>query len=75
MQNKVHQRFSFLDWEMDTDNYQLSLHYNIQTIGQVTETLSFPAFHIKKELVKEINSACDLIHLMCGISYYKAGVG
>ena len=74
VQNNVHQSFSFLSWELDTDNHQLSLHYSIEEIGQVTETLTFPAFNTRSELTDAIHSACDLIHLMCGISYYKAGL-
>jgi UDP-N-acetylmuramoylalanine--D-glutamate ligase len=74
MQNKFHQSFSFLGWELNLDNRQLSLHYSIEEIGQVTETLTFPTFKIESDRVKAVNSACDLIHLMCGISYYKAGL-
>jgi len=74
VENKVHQSFSFLDWELNLDKHQLSLHYSIEEIGQVTETLIFPAFNIKNIPMETVNSVCDLIHLMCGISYYKAGL-
>jgi UDP-N-acetylmuramoylalanine--D-glutamate ligase len=74
VQNKVHQSFSFLNWELNLENYQLFLHYNIEAIGQVTEILTFPAFTLKSDRVDAVNSVCELIHLMCGISYYKAGL-
>ena len=70
----IHQNFKFLNWELDSINYQLNLHYSINEIGQVTEILEFPKFNIIKNNEKAINSACELIHLMCGISYYKAGL-
>jgi UDP-N-acetylmuramoylalanine--D-glutamate ligase len=74
VQNTVHQSFSFLNWELNLENYQLILHYNIESIGQVSEILTFPAFTLKSDRVDAVNTACELVHLMCGISYYKAGL-
>ena len=72
--HSFHQNFTFLDWDLDSSNHQLNLHYSIDGVGQVTETLEFPTFEINKVNQTAINSACELIHLMCGISYYKSGL-
>lgn len=74
MQKSFHTTFSFLNWNLDTKNHNLSLSYEIQGVGEVTELLTFPPFSIKPELKMCIDSTCELIHLMCGISYYKAGL-
>jgi UDP-N-acetylmuramoylalanine--D-glutamate ligase len=69
-----HQTFTFLDWHLDTSRHELRLNYEIETIGKVTEVLSFPQFSIIQANKKQINSACDLVHWMCGVSYYKSGL-
>ena len=74
MTPSFHQIFTFLDWHLDESNYQLRLNYEIQTIGKVTEVLSFPQFLITQENRKQITAACDLVHWMCGVSYYKSGL-
>ncbi len=74
MQKTFHQTFTFLDWHLDKTNHTLSLNYQIENLGKVTEVLSFPPFNSNKSLEKEIDKACELIHLMCGVSYYKAGL-
>ena len=73
---KIHTYFKFLDWNLDTTNHKLYLNYEIEKIGKVTEVLGFPEFDLSDNnvLISEINSACELIHLMCGVSYYKAGL-
>jgi len=76
MLDKHHSYFKFLDWNLDTLNHQLHLNYEIQHVGMVTEVLSFPSFNLTNitENQAKINAACELIHLMCGVSYYKAGL-
>lgn len=76
MQQKTHSYFKFLDWKLDTVNHQLFLNYDIEKIGKVTEVLSFPKFDLRddKEFNSQVFSACELIHLMCGVSYYKSGL-
>ncbi|MBL4773174.1 MAG: hypothetical protein JKX98_06115, partial [Alcanivoracaceae bacterium] len=76
MKKQFHKSFEFLDWQFDSKYFQLSLSYRLQNVGKVTEVLSFPAFDIglftqRKAL---IDKACELVHLMCGVSYYKAGL-
>ncbi len=66
--------FTFLDWHLDESNYQLRLNYDIETIGKVTEVLTFPQFSINQKNKKQIRAACDLVHWMCGVSYYKSGL-
>ena len=72
MQKSFHKSFSFLNWELNEKNHTLILNYHIEKIGKVSEVLTFPNF--KKPKNNEINAACELIHLMCGVSYYKAGL-
>lgn len=76
MNKKFHDVFEFLDWKLDVHNFQLSLSYRIETVGVVTEVLSLPPFDGKmlKQRIKALNNACELIHLLCGVSYYKAGL-
>lgn len=68
-----HSKFTFLDWQLNSENFQLSLNYEIENVGLVTEVLTFPKFD-KDTTSLEIIAACDLIHLLCGVSYYKAGL-
>jgi len=74
MQKSFHNTFTFLDWTLDPEAFTLSLSYEIQGVGKVTELLTFPEFIIRPELIDSVNTACELIHLMCGISYYKSGL-
>ena len=74
MAHTLHKTFTFLDWNLDTSRHELLLNYEIQTIGKVTEALSFPPFSLNQANKKEINAACDLVHWMCGVSYYKSGL-
>ncbi len=76
MTKKFHQNFRFLDWKLDRSKHQLFLNYEVEQIGTVTETLSFPSFTIKNDIStrNEIDSACRLVHLMSGVSYYKSGL-
>jgi len=71
-----HKTFEFLHWRLDAKKHQLSLPYQLDEIGVVTEVLSFPKFdyNLSPERIDAINTACDLVHLMCGVSYYKAGL-
>ncbi len=70
----LHQTFTFLDWHLDTTKHELRLNYEIETIGKVTEVLLFPPFSISQLNIEQINAACDLVHWMCGVSYYKSGL-
>ncbi len=70
----LHQTFSFLDWNLDISKHELYLNYEIESIGKVTEVLSFPQFSMTHVNKKQINAACDLVHWMCGVSYYKSGL-
>lgn len=73
MNKTSHKSFKFLDWQLDADNYQLLLNYQLEAIGKVTEVFSFPNFNYARLQNKEaIDKACELIHLMCGVSYYKS---
>ena len=74
MAHTLHKTFTFLDWYLDTSRHELLLNYEIQTIGKVTEVLSFPPFSLNQANKKEIEAACDLVHWMCGVSYYKSGL-
>ncbi|MCF6318276.1 MAG: UDP-N-acetylmuramoyl-L-alanine--D-glutamate ligase [Proteobacteria bacterium] len=74
MQKTFHHTFTFLDWYLDKTNHTLSLNYQIEKLGKVTEVLSFPPFKPNKLQENEVEKACELIHLMCGVSYYKAGL-
>ena len=74
MKKTFHKSFRFLDWKLNTKDFTLSLSYKIQEVGQVTEVLSFPEFNIALSKQHNINKACELIHLLCGVSYYKAGL-
>ncbi|MFK8013664.1 MAG: endonuclease domain-containing protein [Marinicellaceae bacterium] len=76
MPSKHHSYFKFLDWDFNSQSYQLFLNYEIESLGKVTEIITFPPFNKKKNqlLDDQINKACELIHLMCGVSYYKAGL-
>jgi len=76
MTHKFHRLFKFLDWKLDVKKHQLLMNYEIENIGKVTEILSFPAFIAADNLnlKSSINAACDLIHFMCGVSYYKVGL-
>ncbi len=69
-----HQTFTFLDWHLDTSNHKLLLNYEIETIGKVTEILSFPPFSTSRINKDKIDAACNLVHWMCGVSYYKSGL-
>ncbi len=55
---------------------QLHLNYDLQNVGVVTEILTFPEFEMELFLAREesIVKACDLLHWLCGVSYYKAGL-
>lgn len=74
MSKAFHNTFKFLDWSWQSN--QLHLNYDLETVGVVTEVLSFPEFD--KELFQSrkttISKACDLLHWLCGVSYYKAGL-
>ncbi len=74
MQKSFHHKFTFLDWYLDVDNHTLALNYQIEKLGKVTEVLSFPSFEFDQLVKSEVDKACELIHLMCGVSYYKAGL-
>ena len=76
MKKSFHKSFKFLDWKLNTEDFTLSLAYKVQGIGEVTEILSFPKFNITllKQHKGAIEKSCELIHLMCGVSYYKAGL-
>ena len=71
-----HKTFEFLHWRLDAKTFRLSLSYQLDEIGVVTEVLSFPEFdhNLSPERIDAINTACELVHLMCGVSYYKAGL-
>ncbi len=76
MTTKFHNSFKFLDWQLHNSTCQLHLSYAMQDIGKVTETLILPKFINKfsTKRSKAINAACQLLHLVCGVSYYKAGL-
>ena len=76
MSDKHHSYFKFLDWHLDRLNHQLHLNYEMQNVGMVTEILSFPSFNLTNsgDIQAKIDATCELIHLMCGVSYYKAGL-
>ena len=74
MTASFHHTFTFLDWHLDTSSHQLRLNYEVESIGKVTEVLSFPTFLITPKNENEINAACDLVHWLCGVSYYKSGL-
>ena len=74
MNKSFHKTFKFLDWYFDEPKHQLQLNYHVEEIGKVTECLEFPEFSISEEKNQAIEYACELIHLMCGVSYYKAGL-
>ncbi len=76
MSNSFHNSFKFLDWHLDIGQAQLSLSYHLQSVGVVSEILMFPTLDESRltDCTEAINKACDLIHLMCGVSYYKAGL-
>ena len=48
----------------------------MQELGRVCEVFTFPAFKhgFSKNRLAAINKTCQLIHLICGVSYYKAGL-
>ena len=71
-----HKTFEFLHWRLDAKTFRLSLSYQLDEIGVVTEVLSFPEFdhNLSPERIDAINTACELVHLICGVSYYKAGL-
>ena len=71
-----HKTFEFLHWRLDAKTFRLSLSYQLDEIGVVTEVLSFPEFdhNLSSERIDAINTACELVHLICGVSYYKAGL-
>jgi len=71
---KRHHSFEFLDWNLNTNNYQLTLHYRCELLGKLTETLYLPQFIITESKKQALDKACQLIHLMCGVSYYKFGL-
>jgi hypothetical protein len=64
--------FTFLNWQFDEKSYELNLSYQLEKIGKVSERLKFPKFSKTMLQKKEVKQACDLIHLMCGVSYYKS---
>ena len=68
-----HKNFTFLDWHLDSKTFELSLSYDLENVGKVTEVLTFPPFE-KSVKDKQVIAACDLVHYMCGVSYYKAGL-
>jgi hypothetical protein len=74
MSKSFHKIFKFLDWHLDESKHQLQLNYRVEAIGRVTECLEFPPFTVAKENQAAISRACELIHLLCGVSYYKAGL-
>jgi len=74
MQKLFHHIFTFLDWKLDPVHHTLSLNYQVEKLGKLTEVLSFPSFKIHQSQAREVEKACELIHLMCGVSYYKAGL-
>lgn len=77
MPKLFHQTFKFLDWNLDQSNYKLILNYEIESIGLVSEVLYFPRFDVLNysvERIDAIKKACDLLHLLCGVSYYKSGL-
>ncbi|VAW32867.1 hypothetical protein MNBD_GAMMA01-456 [hydrothermal vent metagenome] len=76
MQKVFHRRFKFLDWKLDISSSQLLLSYYLAGVGRVSEVLSLPQFN-RENLAKHktsIDKACELVHLLCGVSYYKAGL-
>ena len=77
MKNEFHKVFKFNDWQLNVSQFQLKLNYTIETIGQVTETLVFPTFNLAEfsdSRKKAIEKACELVHYLCGVSYYKSGL-
>jgi len=74
--HQQHKYFKFLDWELNDKKHQLLLNYEIEMVGTVTEVLTFPKYQLidDKGHRTQINAACELIHLMCGVSYYKSGL-
>ncbi|MBL4660188.1 MAG: hypothetical protein JKY19_07515 [Alcanivoracaceae bacterium] len=76
MKKIFHKSFEFLHWRLDVKTLQLSLSYQLDEIGVVREVFSFPQFdrNLSPERTDAINRVCELVHLMCGVSYYKAGL-
>ena len=76
MKTEFHNTFKFLDWRLDNNAHCLYLSYELENVGKVTEVLTFPAFKEQWNQNRQdaINNTCQLLHYMCGVSYYKAGM-
>ena len=76
MSSQFHKVFKFLDWDFDVSNYRLTLAYELENVGKVCEEIQFPEFDLEiyHSRKSSIQAACDLLHWLAGVSYYKAGL-
>jgi hypothetical protein len=75
MKNKFAQSFQFKHWFLNTQSFELSLFYALDG-NEFCEVLSFPDFdrQMYQQRKVVIERACNLVHLLSGVSYYKAGL-
>jgi hypothetical protein len=68
--------FHFINYEFDPASGTLQLHYRFDTGPLLTETLVFPYQPWPQEPGRQqaLSRAFELLHLVAGISYYKAGI-
>lgn len=66
--------FRFTQWQFDANSLQLSLRYAFDEHYAFVEEITFPATRLQlSDAQRAALSRCfDLLHLVAGISYYKA---
>lgn len=69
-------RFHFSDCRFDAANGVASLDYAFDSGGVFTETITFPGapFDFNEAQAKAVLAALRTLHLIAGVSYYKAAV-
>lgn len=70
------QSFRFTRWSYDNEQQQLSLHYAFDNQFRFVEEIRLPATSAKPgpEQTAALKRCFDLLHLVAGISYYKAAI-
>ncbi len=73
---EFHETFYFGQWRLNPEQATLQLFYEVEGLGEMTETITFPAFDVPKDAPRRqaLVSACHLLHWLAGVSYIKMGL-
>ncbi len=68
--------FRFVRKSLDLSSGQLQLVYAFDDGPEMTELVGFPGapYQLSDAQMKAVNAAVDVLHLIAGVSYYKAAV-